>query len=85
MTVDQKGLGKQLQAFYEETSKLTGGYLITLKNDISHFCRMFDYRSAGQSWGNSKNAIERSIEFLTGDKILAEEIPDTDEDAEETE
>lgn len=82
MMVDQKGLGKSLQAFYEETSRLTGGYLAELKNDVTHFCKMFDYRSANLSWGNSKNAIERSIEFLTGDPIVTEEIPDT-EDAEE--
>ena len=41
---------------------------------------MFDYRSANLSWGNSKNAIERSVAFLTGDKLVMEEIPDTDED-----
>lgn len=78
---DQKGLGKSLQTFYEETSRLTGGYLMELKNDISHFCKMFDYRSANLSWGNSKDSIERSIEFLTGDKIPTEESP-SEEDAE---
>ena len=85
LTVDQKGLGKSLQAFYEETSRLTGGYLIELKNDITHFCSMFDYRSAGKSWGNSKDSIERSIEFLTGNRIVAEPVPDTDEEEEQNE
>ena len=73
MTVDQKGLGKQLQAFYEEVSRLTGGYLQELKDDISHFCKMFDYRSANLSWGNSRDSIERSILFLTGEKIPIEQ------------
>lgn len=72
MNVDRKGLGKSLNDFYVATSKLTGGYLETLRADISHFCRMFDYRNADSDWGNSKDSIERSIEFLTGEKIEVE-------------
>ena len=86
MNVDQKGLGKSLQGFYEATSKLAGGYLLQLKDDISHFCRMFDYRSANEKWGNSKDSIERSIEFLTGDRIPIDEsdfFDDEDEDQDE--
>lgn len=75
MNVDQKGLGKSLQPFYEATCRLAGGYLASLKEDISHFCRMFDYRSANASWGSSKDSIERSVEFLTGDKIPTEYDP----------
>ena len=82
MTCDQKGLGKSLQPFYEETSRLTGGYLRSLKEDISHFCRMFDYRSANEKWGNSKDSIERSVEFLTGDKLITDgdDFPFDDEE-----
>ena len=64
--------GKMLPQFYSDTSKLCGGYLETLHADISHFCTMFDYRSKGQSWGNSKDAIERSVEFLTSEKLDVE-------------
>ena len=83
MNIDQKGLGKSLQPFYEATSRLAGGYLASLKEDISHFCKMFDYRSANASWGNSKDSIERSVEFLTGEKIPTEEDPfeETEEEA----
>lgn len=73
MNIDQKGLGKNFQAFYEATSKLTGGYLETLCSDVSHFCKMFDYRSGNDDWGNSKDSIERSVEFLTGEKIQSTE------------
>ena len=59
---------KYLADFHAETAALTKNYLETLKADITHFCSMFDYRSRGQDWGNSKDAIERSIEFLTGEK-----------------
>lgn len=84
MTCDQKGLGKSLQPFYEATSRLTGGYLQSLREDISHFCRMFDYRSANEKWGNSRDSIERSVEFLTGDRIAAEEgVFDADDEEEE--
>ena len=79
---DQKGLGKTLQPFYEETSRLTGGYLVELKKDISHFCSMFDYRNIDGDWGNSKDSIERSIEFLTGDKIPVEETEEASPDEE---
>ncbi len=68
-----KGIsGKMLPQFYADTSKLCGGYLESLKADVTHFCSMFDYRSKGQSWGNSKDSIERSIEFLTSDPVVDE-------------
>lgn len=57
---------KYLSEFHSETTSLTKNYLVSLKEDITHFCSMFDYRSKGQEWGTSKNSIERSIEFLTG-------------------
>lgn len=59
---------KYLADFHAETAALTKNYLESLKTDITHFCSMFDYRSKGQEWGTSKDSIERSIEFLTGEK-----------------
>ena len=65
-----KGISsKALPEFYEATAKLTGGYLESLKADVAHFTTMFDYRSNGQDWGNSKDSIERSVEFLTSKKV----------------
>lgn len=67
---DQKGLGKSFQPFYEETSRLTGGYIESLRADIYRFKSMFDYRSSESTdWSGSKDAIERTVEFLTGDRI----------------
>jgi hypothetical protein len=57
---------KLLPEFYAETAGLCKNYLLSLKADITHFCSMFDYRSKGQEWGTSKDAIERSIAYLTG-------------------
>ncbi len=76
MNVDQKGLGKSLQGFYEATSKLTGGYLESLCGDVTHFCKMFDYRNEGADWGNSRDSIERSVAFLTGNKIPKNDEPE---------
>ena len=60
---------KNLPEFYRVTSSLTGGYLESLRKDIAHFCTMFDYRAQGQDWGTSKDSIERSVEFLTSEKV----------------
>ena len=57
---------KHLAAFHNDTLTLTRGYLESLKEDTTHFCRMFDYRNRGADWGNSKDAIERDIKFLSG-------------------
>lgn len=59
---------KLLPQFYAETAALTKKYLLSLKEDITYFCSMFDYRNHGKDWGSSKDSIERSIEFLTGEK-----------------
>ena len=64
---------KILPDFYSDTSRLAGGYLEVLKDDITHFCSKFDYRNKGLDWGNSKDAIERSIEFLTSERIVKPE------------
>ena len=59
---------KNRQAFLEVTSLLAGNYLRDLEKDITHFCSMFDYRNKDGDWGNSKDAIERAIWFLTSRK-----------------
>lgn len=57
---------KHLSDFHKDTLSLTRNYLDTLKADTTHFCRMFDYQNRGADWGNSKDAIERDIKFLSG-------------------
>ena len=51
--------------FVQMTQKLAGNYLLELEKDVTHFCRMFDYRNKDSDWGNSKDAIERSIQYIT--------------------
>lgn len=56
---------KYLPDFYAETAALCKNYLTSLKEDISYFVSMFDYRNKGKDWGTSVDSIERSIDFLT--------------------
>jgi hypothetical protein len=42
-------------------------YMKELNDDISWFCKKFDYRYDQEPWYNSKDAVERSIRFLRGD------------------
>ncbi|MCR5652808.1 MAG: DUF6062 family protein [Ruminococcus sp.] len=59
---------KNIKAFHEDTYNLTKNRIAELKDDITYFCSMFDYRNRGKDFGKSKDAIERSIEYLTRKK-----------------
>ena len=64
--LDKKAMDKQTaQEFFRVTNKLSKGYMDTLYDDVTHFTTMFDYRNAGGDYKNSKDAIERSVRFLT--------------------
>ncbi len=60
---------KYLSDFHGDTASLVKNYLESLESDISHFVAMFDYRNRGKDWGSSVDAIERSIDFLTGTDV----------------
>jgi len=62
-----KSLDKKLyDQFVKDTDKIVSGYLAELKEDVSWFCKKFDYRYENEPWGNAKNSVERSIQFLSG-------------------
>ena len=42
-------------------------YLDSLKDDVSLFCKKFDYRFDSLPWGESKDSVERSIKFLSSE------------------
>ena len=46
---------------------MTKGYLETLTEDVSWFCKKFDYRYDEEPWYNSKDSVQRAIKFLSGD------------------
>ena len=58
---------KQYSQFLEDISNVQSEYLSSLKEDVSWFCKKFDYRYENEPWGNAKNSVERAIKFLEGD------------------
>ena len=64
--VPKSGLKRYKSEFINGLTKITENTLKEIKNDLKHYCSMFDYRNSGpdKDWGNSKTAIERAITFL---------------------
>lgn len=58
---------KQMGAFNEVVSGVVRTYLEELTEDISWFCKKFDYRYDAEPWKNSKDSVERAIKFLRAD------------------
>lgn len=61
---------KSYAAFAEDTVKLEEAALDKLKNDISWFCKKFDFNYEKEPWYDSKDAVERTIRFLSGNVEL---------------
>jgi hypothetical protein len=59
---------KEFAEFYETISELEKRYAETLSGDVSWFCKKFDYRYQDEPWNNAKDAVERSIRFLSGNE-----------------
>ncbi|MBQ8341778.1 MAG: hypothetical protein IJY22_05320 [Clostridia bacterium] len=58
---------KKLPDFCQLTEKIEKTYLDSLSEDISWFCKKFDYRYDKEPWKNSKDSVERAIKFLRAD------------------
>ena len=66
-----EGLDKRTAAdLRDDCIALASKHIRGLYSDVSHFCSMFDYRNNGENadWGNSRDAVERAVEFLTSRK-----------------
>lgn len=67
LTAGKNELNRKKYADFERLiSKVNETYLTELSEDVSWFCKKFDYRYDEEPWGNAKNAPERAIKFLTG-------------------
>jgi hypothetical protein len=53
--------------FYELSHGINKKYIESLKGDVSWFCKKFDYRYDEEPWYNSKDSVQRSIKFLSGE------------------
>lgn len=63
---------KKYAEFYRQVSEIEMRYLEKIKEDVSWFCKKFDYRYADEPWNDSKDAVERTIKLLRGDIHLNE-------------
>lgn len=66
-TAERRMDKKTAPEFTKAASRLCRAYLTGLRADVSHFCEMFDYRNSGEGadWGDSRDAIERAVQWLT--------------------
>jgi hypothetical protein len=68
------GAKKNMKRYGDEFANVleekTEAYLRTLSEDLKKYCSMYDYCNSGPEadWGNSKDSIERAVEFLTGSR-----------------
>jgi len=58
---------KAFAAFAQQLSDIQTKYINSLRDDVSWFCKKFDYRYDAEPWGNSKDSVERTIKFLQSD------------------
>ena len=58
--------GAQRRWFYETVFLLMQENLLRVKGDLDHFVEMFDYRRTGSDWGNSRDAVSRTMQKLRG-------------------
>lgn len=65
--------GTQQQEFAKSVLALVQASLAQDEQDLEWFTLKFDYRNQGKPWGNSRNALERSINRLRGQCIAQEE------------
>ena len=67
----KKVLKRYSSEFNDNLSRITGNYVADLHSDLKKYCSMYDYRNAGKDadWGNSKDAVERAVAFLSGKTV----------------
>ena len=67
LAIAEKRLGKKLYViFAKDCASVVEPYFEQLQEDVSWFCKKFDYRYDEEPWYNSKDAVERAIKFLRG-------------------
>ncbi len=58
---------KRAPEMIKESARIVEGYIETLNEDVSWFCKKFDYRYDEEPWYNSKDSVERAMKFLRSD------------------
>jgi hypothetical protein len=58
---------KVFKEFAPSADALASAILDALCEDVSWFCKKYDYRYQDEPWGNAKDSPERAIKFLSGE------------------
>ena len=67
---------KELAAFTETVLRLEQENLDRIQEDISWFIKKFDYRYENESWKDSKDAVERTVNKVRGWCVGKEPVPE---------
>ena len=65
---------KALPDFLRAVDQVETAYIASLGEDVSWFCKKFDYRYHDEPWGNSRDAVERSLRFLAGEDTAVKDV-----------
>ena len=57
---------KQFASFAADIGSVAGKDLRVRSDEVSRFCKSFDYRYSGEDLGEAKQACEHAVEWLTG-------------------
>lgn len=57
---------KDFQTYFGVTRDIEKKYVGSLGEDVSWFCKKFDYRYDSEPWYNAKDAVPRAVQFLAG-------------------
>lgn len=57
---------KQFGEFFSVSREIMKKYIRSLGEDVSWFCKKFDYRYDSEPWYNAKDSVLRAINFLCG-------------------
>ena len=66
-TAQKKQNKKVFPVFAKQAAVIVEGYMEELTEDVSWFCKKFDYRYEEEPWYNSKDSVERAMKFLRSD------------------
>lgn len=68
---DKKKMKSYHSEFVKNLTRITREYSSELHNDVKKYTTMYDYRNNTENadWGNSRDAVERAVSFLTGAEI----------------
>lgn len=59
---------RDFAAFYKVIYAIMDSYTERLSEDVSFFCKKFDYRYADEPWGDAKDAPARAAKLFCGDE-----------------